>query len=135
MQLWFCLLVTLLLIGPIAVAVNHFGNVPEKNRKHENSVPETNMEPDRVHTSYDEHDNNSHLTAHERIPPDDVSGNHACFSSRATPPPWLLTPLPYAYFNLFSTLVTQENKRPSKNMAITFLFSFWYIFGLVVDCK
>lgn len=47
---------------------------------------------------------------------------------------WMIN-LSLSYFNLFATLLMQDNRLPSRSLSISCLFLFWYFYGIVIDGK
>ena len=126
-QVWFTVLAMLILIGPITVTVNYLGKIALTAK---GKIPKNNMFHNQVRESRGFHNNGFNLTPHqENLQGRQIPGTAADDSF------WLKvsSSLPQTYFNMYKSLIVQENNLPNLNISISILLVFWYFFGFIID--
>ena len=117
-QVWICLVMSLILIGPITATINNFVTITKRDKNTCARITGRNCSLD--------------LKTPPKTAMEDNSANSATLSGT-----WhhLLSSLPGVYFNMFKSLVYQENNLPKVNISISILLIFWFFFGLIFDSK
>ena len=122
--MWLSVLITLILIGPIAGVITYYEDILLEDKKN----PKNKFQkPCKVHRRENDVNNKTELKIGNIV--DSVSTDLSTGARRR------LSNLQNVYFNMFCSLVLQENKLPHRNMAISILLIFWYFLVIVIVSK
>ena len=123
--MWLSVFITLILIGPITGLITFYEDILLEDKKNpKNKV----QKPCKVHRRENKINNKAELTV------DDIMDS-VCTDLSAGGRRKLLSNVQNCYFNMFRSLVLQENELPHRNMAISILLIFWYFLVIVIISK
>ena len=111
------------MIGPLTATINYLGMNVKRDKNRQTSMKKN------------EQNRSMYLTTPPKTAMEDNSGYSANSATLSGTWRHVVSSLPRVYFNMFKSLIVQENNLPNANISISFLLVFWFFFGLISDGK